>query len=51
MVSRSVHSNTLVNQRINGKRDTSPIIQLDNLLGGTKTFELVLKFVMNVRLI
>ena len=51
MVSRSVHSNRLVIQRSNGKRDTSPNIQLDNLLGGTKTSELVVKFVMNVRLI
>ncbi|KAF5453999.1 hypothetical protein F2P56_023700 [Juglans regia] len=45
MVSRSVYLNRLVFQRnSNGKRDTSPKIQLDNLPGGTKTFELLVRF-------
>ncbi|KAG7969123.1 hypothetical protein I3843_07G015200 [Carya illinoinensis] len=45
MASRSVYLNRLVFQRnSNGKRDTSPKIQLDNLPGGTKTFELLVRF-------
>ena len=43
LITRSVHLNRLVFQII-GQRDTSPIIPLNNLLGGTKSFELVVKF-------
>ena len=43
MITTSVHLNRLVFQNI-GQRDTSPIIQPNNLPGGSKSFELVVKF-------
>lgn len=44
MVMRSGYLNRLVFERSNGERDTGHKIHLDNLPGGTKTFELVVKF-------
>ncbi|TQE09586.1 hypothetical protein C1H46_004805 [Malus baccata] len=44
MVMRSGNLNRLVLQRISVGRDASPRIQLDNLPGGAKVFESVVKF-------
>lgn len=44
MVMRSKYLNRLVFERSNGERDTGHRIHLDNLPGGAKTFELVVKF-------
>ncbi|KAM1742957.1 hypothetical protein ACFXTH_012784 [Malus domestica] len=44
MVMRSGYLNRLVLQRISVGRDASPRIQLDNLPGGAKVFESVVKF-------
>ena len=43
MVTRSVHLNRLAFES-SGQRDTSPIIQPNNLPGGSKSFELVAKY-------
>ncbi|ONI04557.1 hypothetical protein PRUPE_6G328100 [Prunus persica] len=44
MVMRSGHLNRLVFQRSDAERETSSKIHMDNLPGGTKVFELVVKF-------
>ncbi|KAL5566110.1 hypothetical protein UlMin_029274 [Ulmus minor] len=44
MVSRSGYLHRLIFERSNGGRDTNLNIKLDNLPGGAKTFELVVKF-------